>query len=273
MRRYSFARGFCHERNTALRDPLQLLDRILRKRLAGLVLDDLLVARRSTSRSAASSRSVSASHAARLLHGLELVLEHVLRNLEDDVAEHLDEAAVAVGGEPAVAGLLLQRLDGLVVEAEVENRVHHAGHRELRARPHRHEQRLLRVAQLAAGRLLELAQVVDHLLLDRRRESCRLPCSRWCRRGVEIVKPAAPAASRWSSRRGPSLCRRAGPSSCDRRRPCRRRSSRRTCPAWRASRPSRFRMQPWLFFRNFSTFFAIRLFTPSPKRFRKFCDS
>ena len=147
--------------------PLELLDRILRKVLAGLVLHDLLVARDHL----AQRRFVEVGvgfHAARFLHGVELVLEHVLRNLEHDVAEHLNEAAVAVGREPAVAGLLLQRFDGLVVEAEVQNRVHHAGHREFRARAHRHEQRLLRVAQLAAGRFLELPQVVDHFLVDRR---------------------------------------------------------------------------------------------------------
>ena len=146
---------------------LELLDRILRKRLAGLVLDDLLVARDHLAQRRLVEIGVGL-HAARFLHRVELVLEHVLRDLQHDVAEHLDEAAVAVGGEPAVARLLLQRFDGLVVEAEVQNRVHHAGHRELRARAHRHEQRLLGVAELAARRLLELPQVVDHLLLDRR---------------------------------------------------------------------------------------------------------
>ena len=164
---------------------LELLDRILRKRLAGLLLHDLLVARDHF----AQRRLVEVGigfRAARFLHRVELVLEDVLRNLQHDVAEHLDEAAIAVGGEPAVAGLLLQRFDGLVVEAEIQNRVHHAGHRKFRARADRHEQRLLRVAQLAARRSSRASAGCRSSPSRSTRESCRLPCSRWCRR-----------ASRW----------------------------------------------------------------------------
>ena len=52
------------------------------------------------------------------------------------VAVHLDEAAVAVVGEAAIAGLHAQRFDRLVVEAEVEDGVHHARHRVAGARAH-----------------------------------------------------------------------------------------------------------------------------------------
>ena len=117
--------------------------RILRERLAALLLDDLLVARDGLLQAGLVEVGVDLG-AALVLDRLELVLEGVLRDLEDDRAEHLDEAAVAVVGEAAVAGPRLQALDGLVVEAEVQDGVHHARHRELRARAHRHEQRLLR---------------------------------------------------------------------------------------------------------------------------------
>ena len=47
---------------------------------------------------------------------------------EDDVAVHLHEAAIAVPGEAFVAGLVDQAAQGRFVEADVEDRVHHAGH-------------------------------------------------------------------------------------------------------------------------------------------------
>ncbi len=94
------------------------------------------------------------------------MLEDILGNLEDDVAEHLDEAPIAVCGEPAVARFLLQRFHRLVVEAEIQNRVHHAGHGKFCTGTDRHEQRLFLVAKPAPCGLLELPQVVDHFLLD-----------------------------------------------------------------------------------------------------------
>ena len=69
------------------------------------------------------------SSSARLLHA------------HDDVAVHLDEPAVAIPGEALVVGGLDQRQHGLVVQAEVQNRVHHAGHRVARAGADRDQQR------------------------------------------------------------------------------------------------------------------------------------
>ena len=68
------------------------------------------------------------------------------------LAEHLDQPAVGVPGEPLVAGLLGQALHRLVVEADVEDGLHHAGHRELRAGAHRDQQRVVGVAELLAHR-------------------------------------------------------------------------------------------------------------------------
>ena len=47
-------------------------------------------------------------------------------------------------------------LNGVVVEAQVENRVHHAGHGERSARANRHEQRIGGVAELLAATGLEV---------------------------------------------------------------------------------------------------------------------
>ena len=57
------------------------------------------------------------------------VLVQVLRDTLDNLAVHLDEAAVAVPREAFVVGLGGNRLDGLVRDTEVEDGVHHAGHR------------------------------------------------------------------------------------------------------------------------------------------------
>ncbi len=94
------------------------------------------------------------------------MLELVLVDVQHDVAVHLDEAAVRVLGKAAVAGLALQALDRVVVHAQVQDRVHHAGHRELRARAHRDQQRIVGVAQLLAHEGLELAEPFFELALD-----------------------------------------------------------------------------------------------------------
>ena len=124
---------------------------ILREVLLGLVVHDLLVARDHLAQRRLVEVGVE-RRAAFVLHRLELVLERRLGNLEHDAAEHLDEPAVAVEGEPAVPGARLEAFDRRVVQAEIEDRVHHPGHREFRARPHRDEQRVVRRAERRAGR-------------------------------------------------------------------------------------------------------------------------
>ena len=94
----------------------------------------------------------------------DLLLEGVGLGVEHDLGEHLDEAAVGVVGEALVAALGDQPLDRLVVQAEVEDGVHHAGHGKLGAGAHRDEQRILGVAELLAGLLLDDAQRGHHLV-------------------------------------------------------------------------------------------------------------
>jgi hypothetical protein len=89
------------------------------------------------------------------LQGRELPLEELSVHAGDDVAEHLNEPPVGIEGEALVRGGGSEALDGDVVEAEVEDRVHHPGHRDRRPRAHRDEQRVARVAEPLPGRLLE----------------------------------------------------------------------------------------------------------------------
>ena len=100
------------------------------------------------------------------LHLVDELLEVLLADLHHDVGEHLDEAAVAVPCPARVAALLGERLHHRLVQAEVEDRVHHARHRRARAGTDAHEERVVLVAELLAGALLELLDVLEDLLLD-----------------------------------------------------------------------------------------------------------
>ena len=84
------------------------------------------------------------------------ILEQVGIDAHDDVGEHLDKATIAVPGKARVLRLGDESLDGIVVEAQVEDRVHHAGHGERSARAHRHEQRVGGIAELFAAAGLEV---------------------------------------------------------------------------------------------------------------------
>ena len=86
-----------------------------------------------------------------ILELLEDLLEIVALDLQHDVRIHLDEAAIAVVGETLVARGLGQRQHGLVVEAEIEHRIHHPGHRRPGPRTHGDQQRIAGVAEPAPG--------------------------------------------------------------------------------------------------------------------------
>ena len=105
-------------------------------------------------------------HALLRLLGVDDVLEELAGNAHDDVREHLDEAAIGVVGKAGVTGLLDETLDRVVVETEVEDRVHHAGHGERGARADGDEQRVVLVAELLAHALLEILAVLVDLVED-----------------------------------------------------------------------------------------------------------
>ena len=79
-----------------------------------------------------------------------VLLARTLLHTHDDVAIHLDETAVAVVGETLVVGQTRQTLHRGVVEAEVEDGVHHARHGIAGAGTHGDEQRVLHAAEFFA---------------------------------------------------------------------------------------------------------------------------
>ena len=119
----------------------QLLCRLLGERLAGVAFDDLLVGVDEVAQQLDGHLGVR-GRPGQFLGGVEQRVELLAGQFQDDAGVHGDEAPVRVEREALVAGLLGQSLDGLVVEAQVEDGVHHPGHGELRPRAHRHEQRV-----------------------------------------------------------------------------------------------------------------------------------
>jgi hypothetical protein len=104
-----------------------------------------------------------------LLGVVQRIIEEPALDIENGLAEHLDQPPVGVERESLVAGLLRQPQNRLVVEPDVQDGVHHPGHRELPARAHRDQQRVVDLSQRLAHRLLERVEVLADLSLQRGR--------------------------------------------------------------------------------------------------------
>ena len=90
---------------------------------------------------------------------LELFFERSLADVVHDVAVHRHEASIGVVGKARILGAGDETFDRPVVEAEVENRLHHSRHRDGGARTHRDEQGILAVAEPLFRDALEVLQV------------------------------------------------------------------------------------------------------------------
>ena len=105
---------------------------ILREVALGVLLDDLLV----LFDDFLQRLGVKVGIELRLLL-LFLAVENVLKlgfiDVEHDVAEHLDQSAVGVVRKPRIVRQPGQCLHALVVQPEVQDRIHHARHGKLRA--------------------------------------------------------------------------------------------------------------------------------------------
>src|SRR5207253_8420415 len=95
------------------------------------------------------------------LRHIEMLVEDFAADLEDHVAEHRDEAPVAVPREAIVVGAPGETFHGRIVKTEIEHGLHHARHRHAGAGADRDEQRTVRVAKDRARRLLELREVCE----------------------------------------------------------------------------------------------------------------
>ena len=145
--------------------PAELRRRVLGEGRAGVALDDLLVGVHQVAQELGRHLGVRGG-AGQLLGRVEEGVELLAGQLEHDAPVHGDEAAVGVEGEALVAGLLGQALDRVVVEPEVQDGVHHAGHGELGAGAHRDEQRVVGVADHLAHGPLEAGAGPGHLVVE-----------------------------------------------------------------------------------------------------------
>ncbi len=140
----------------------QLVFGVLRERMADRRLDHLLVFVGQVSQGRGGQLRVG-GHAGPLLGRVERLVEGGAVDAENDAAVHRDEPAVGVVGEALVVGLLSEALDGFVIQAKVENRVHHAGHRELGPGPHTHQERIARLAELLRHPPFQTPNLGEHL--------------------------------------------------------------------------------------------------------------
>ena len=81
----------------------------------------------------------------------------VVMHTQHDVRIHGDEAAVAIERKAAIARELGQTFNSVVIQAQIQNRIHHPRHRRPRARAHRHQQRIGGVAEFFACQLFNMA--------------------------------------------------------------------------------------------------------------------
>jgi len=96
-----------------------------------------------------------------------VILVFALLHAQDDVAIHLDEAAVAIPREAGVLGGVDQREHRLVIQTEVQNGVHHAGHGIAGTGADGDEQReALGVAELVAHDFFHVGDAGLHLRLE-----------------------------------------------------------------------------------------------------------
>ena len=139
--------------------------RVLREVALGVLLDDLLVFGNDFLQRLGVEVGIKLGFLLLLL-AVEDFFECVLGNVEHHAAEHLDEPAIGVVGEARIVAALGQAFDRLVIQAEVEDGVHHAGHGELRARAHGDQQRIVGGAEGLSLKLLEVLERFVHLAVD-----------------------------------------------------------------------------------------------------------
>ncbi|OIQ74766.1 hypothetical protein GALL_435750 [mine drainage metagenome] len=133
---------------------LQLLKRILRERLAGMVRDDGQKFARQLLQMLGIEVQVR-RRAVFALDGRHFLVKMFIVDVERNLAKKLDETAVGIISKTLVAGLADQARQRNIVETQVKNGVHHARHRHGRARAHRNQQRVLAVAKALAGFFLQ----------------------------------------------------------------------------------------------------------------------
>src|SRR5215469_7468402 len=101
---------------------------------------------------------------------LDQVFERLLLDSEHDGREHHNEATVRIPCEAFVVGAGGKTDHGFVVEPKIEDRIHHAGHRDTRAASYGDEQRIIGITEMLARALFQLTHRALDLILEPARE-------------------------------------------------------------------------------------------------------
>ena len=79
---------------------------------------------------------------------------------------HLEETTVGVPRKLCIAGLLGKRFNNLVVNPEIENSIHHAGHRLTGTGAHRKQKGILEITKFFAHGLFDLGNICLNLGIE-----------------------------------------------------------------------------------------------------------
>ena len=100
---------------------------VLREGLAGVLLDDGLVVLDQLLEKLNGNLRIR-SHPGGGLRSIKALVKLFAWHFENDPAIHRHKTSIGVVGETIVRRLSSETLDGLVIEAKIQNRVHHSGH-------------------------------------------------------------------------------------------------------------------------------------------------
>ena len=96
------------------------------------------------------------------LDGFQFMFKIVMFHAHHNVAEHLNEATVAVHHKTLVAGFGDHCFNSFGIETEIEHGIHHAGHRNGCAGTHRNQERIRTFAESLSGDFLKAGQSCIH---------------------------------------------------------------------------------------------------------------
>ena len=102
---------------------------------------------------------------------IEDVLEAVMIHSHHNITEHIDQSAICVICKSWIACCRCHSCDNFIGQTEIQDRVHHAWHRNCGARSHRDQKWIARAAKLLAKFSFEHANVLADLVHHSRRNS------------------------------------------------------------------------------------------------------
>ena len=89
---------------------------------------------------------------------------------QDHVSVHLHEPAIGVVGKASITRLGCQAQDSRVIQAKIQDRIHHPRHAHPGSRTNRHQKRIDRIAKLGAHDLFHVPEIFRNLVF----QACRI---------------------------------------------------------------------------------------------------